>query len=390
MYLTDYIQTCPSLTPPIYPYILQSHYTVTSSSYPAHQHSISHLHASISVSRLHIAVYLTYPYPLPTNLCPIPIYKFPHPIQTLANLVKQKSVTLHNKQFLPGQWLDVYVPGPSIPQAGGFTITCSPSKAIPSPFPSPGNNTVHNESQYPYLELAIQQSPLNPVASYLWQSPLSEILGQTLKVRVGGSFVFPPFPFSLDHGRPKEEALKKLDKVIFIAGGVGVNPLMSMLSYIAEAFPNSGPESQDPNKKLQVHFLYSVKDPNPGHDQPLDDTKVCRSQILFERISNLFSDGKVSGNFKLFLTQPIQPTGASKFPKDGGPCSSSGSNYLVYKRRISKEDIVSALGHDKDTSAVYICGVPAMTDYFVEVITSPEDSGGFGMDADRVLFEKWW
>ena len=53
-------------------------------------------------------------------------------------------------------------------------------------------------------------------------------------------------------------------------------------------------------------------------------------------------------------------------------------------------DIVSALGRDKKESAVYVCGVPTMTDEFVKLLTSSEESGGLGMDEDRVLFEKWW
>ncbi|KAM7198073.1 hypothetical protein V8F20_006318 [Naviculisporaceae sp. PSN 640] len=299
-------------------------------------------------------------------------------------------------KFLPGQWLDVYVPDPSIPQAGGFTITCSPSKAIPTASPSPSsdnNANSPNESQYPYLELAIQQSPLNPVASWLWQSPLSKILNKTLKVRVGGSFVFPPFP-------PNEKK-KPLNKVIFIAGGVGVNPLMSMLSYIGEIETETSRASLSPplseelknSKKLQVHFLYSVKDPNPDTDQQSSEDKTVssHSQILFlKRISNLFSNGHVSGQFKLFLTQP-PPTGQSASLSsidEAQPLQQY--SYPIYKRRISKRDIASTLGPDKDTSAVYICGVPAMTDSFVELLTSPEDSGGFGMATDRVLFEKWW
>lgn len=43
----------------------------------------------------------------------------------------------------------------------------------------------------PYLELAVQKSPENVVARWLWQ-PVDAILSSELYVRVGGSFVWPP------------------------------------------------------------------------------------------------------------------------------------------------------------------------------------------------------
>lgn len=97
----------------------------------------------------------------------------------------------HNDQFLPGQWLDVFVPGISKP--GGFTITSAPSKAQTGPV-SPASAaapTPPNLPEEPYLELAVQKSPDNPPAHYLWR-PAGDILDSELRVRVGGSFVWPP------------------------------------------------------------------------------------------------------------------------------------------------------------------------------------------------------
>lgn len=91
-------------------------------------------------------------------------------------------------QFLPGQWLDVFVPGNSKP--GGFTITSSPSKAQKKPI-EPASAAPADGNDEPYLELAVQKSPDNPPAQYLWR-PTAEILHSELRVRVGGSFVWPP------------------------------------------------------------------------------------------------------------------------------------------------------------------------------------------------------
>lgn len=83
---------------------------------------------------------------------------------------------------------------PGISKPGGFTITSSPSKArakvapTTSAAPSPPDKPAQEE---PYLELAVQKSPDNPPAQYLWR-PTGEILHSELRVRVGGSFVWPP------------------------------------------------------------------------------------------------------------------------------------------------------------------------------------------------------
>lgn len=100
---------------------------------------------------------------------------------------------------MPGQWLDVFVP--NVEKAGGFTITSSPNEAL----------TRADPDHTPYFELAVQKSPDNPPAAWLWQ-PEEDVLGQEVTVRVGGSFVFPP---------PGIE-FKKIKRVIFVAGGVGI------------------------------------------------------------------------------------------------------------------------------------------------------------------------
>lgn len=99
-------------------------------------------------------------------------------------------------QFRPGQWVDVHIPG--LPRAGGFTITSTPDQA---------KATRENG----YLELAVQKSPRNPAAAWLWQWS-NVILDSELVVRVGGNFVWPP----------PNVKVQDITKVVFIAGGVGI------------------------------------------------------------------------------------------------------------------------------------------------------------------------
>jgi hypothetical protein len=61
------------------------------------------------------------------------------------------------------------------------------------------------------VELAVQDSPGNPPAAWLWK-PEEEILGKEINIRVGGSFVWPPTGIDI----------QRVKNVVFIAGGVGI------------------------------------------------------------------------------------------------------------------------------------------------------------------------
>jgi len=232
-------------------------------------------------------------------------------------------------KFLPGQWLDVFVP--SIPKAGGFTITSPPSLAS-------------SANPCPHLELAIQESPSNPPAAWLWR-PEKDILGQVLQVRVGGSFVYPPRGWS---GK----------RVIFVAGGVGINPLISMLSFIAEK-----------NLDLNVKIAYGTKVPENG----------LEGVVFLDRIKELYHHGRVKGVVKVFTTG--NPAEGRKNPTD--------DHVDIYQRRLSIQDVEELIREDQpDDAVVYICGPPNMTDEFVTALTSKEK--GLGLDHRQVLTEKWW
>ncbi|KAJ4425237.1 hypothetical protein N0V82_000047 [Gnomoniopsis sp. IMI 355080] len=247
-------------------------------------------------------------------------------------------------KFLPGQWLDVFVPG--ITKPGGFTITSPPSKAA---------RTTATGAP-PYLELAIQKSPENVVASWLWQ-PIDKILQSDIWIRVGGSFVWPP-PGLIP---------TTLRKLVFIAGGVGINPLMSIISHLTER----------PDPRYTIDFLYSMRDPGPGARDPA-------KMLFLNRLAGIFgAEAQVRGDLKLFLTGSDSGN-AGEGERDG---EIEGLHLPFKKRRITIADIGEAVGEDGRAAAVYICGVPKMTDEFVEKLTSPT---GLGMEPRRVLYEKWW
>ncbi|CAG8583927.1 174_t:CDS:2 [Diversispora eburnea] len=99
--------------------------------------------------------------------------------------------------FLPGQWLDVFISSISI--VGGFSITSTPQLYS-------NTNT---------FELAIKNSNHPPAK---WFHEMARI-GDMVQVRVGGNFVW----------NEEIEYQQGTERIIFIAGGVGMNPLMSMI-----------------------------------------------------------------------------------------------------------------------------------------------------------------
>lgn len=305
-----------------------------------------------------------------------------------------------------------------MPKAGGFTITSLPSRArgagnrsflspTDSGSGSDSSSSALDSTNYPYLELAVQRSPSNPPAAALFR-PGKDLLGQVLHVRVGGSFVFPPSRANEIGNDDAEKAAsfpRDIKKIVFVAGGVGINPLMSILSFISEqrqialsspsrshSVPGGSVDGVDLSD-IDVQFLYSTKLPKDvdTHDQTQSADQSSRdleeldaSKILFlERLGEIFAKGKVPGRLRLFLTGD-QDWDASK------RCLSiSGRQFGFEKRRIQLQDVAGALGSedDKKSSIVYVCGVPAMTDYFVEQLTS---SSGLALNKQQVLSEKWW
>lgn len=161
----------------------------------------------------------------------------------------------------------------------------------------------------------------------------------------------------------------KFKRVVFVAGGVGVNPLMSMVSFIAgEVVRKNGLDGGGERVELEVRFLYSSRGGEGGEE------------VLFlRRLGEVFKVLGRQGELSLFLT-------GSKEEGDES-IEIEGQKITARKRRISDEDLLEALGpvEGRGKTLCYICGVPTMTDEFVEKTRKAE-----GMLEEHVLFEKWW
>lgn len=261
------------------------------------------------------------------------------------------------------------------------------------------------------MDLAIQDSPLpGSPAAWLWNAYNTRtILGTELKVRVGGSFVWPPALYSVTAAAGPDGAPKQQPKrVVFVAGGIGVNPLVSMLAAIAEEeetrrkLEGAGDEPQ----RIEVNFLYSVRmadalapmngelasleiEVEDDYDDDSEDEEEPRGPFahkipFLELIAgDIYGRKKVKGNFQLFLTGECD-----KDVREVVACNEIDVPYAA--RRMTVDDVRKALGFPEEwkDSVVYICGVPTMIDQFVEELTNPRE--GLAMARERVLYEKWW
>jgi ferredoxin-NADP reductase len=170
-------------------------------------------------------------------------------------------------------------------------------------------------------------------------------VGDEVEVRVGGDFVW----------NEEEERNNGIKSVVMVAGGVGINPLMSMLDHIC-----GGLNTKD-GMLRNVRLLYSAK---------------TYSELLFlERIERL----KKNWSDNLICTYYITREECTDFP--------SSKSQFVYGKRISKDVVNTIIDTEREhemKSKWFICGPPAMEDDVIKWLKEQE------IEEERIKFEKWW
>lgn len=333
--------------------------------------------------------------------------------------------------FLPGQWLDVHVPG--VEQAGGFSLTCPPPLLF-SPGESAasgGRREVGGEDGENTLELAIQRSPSNPAAEYFWRfspgdippppSPHATSDGgeialpaDVLTLRVGGAFVWPPqlchpahppsppLPQEVTPPPPPPTEATTATAVL-VAAGMGINPLLSILTHLAHP-------ATRPAALRRVVLLYSVRGAGLGAEElgALKTAGMVEGKgedegallegpgggVLFLPRILRIQRGAPAGldvRVRLFVTGVTgdlleEEGGAGGHESDDAP-------FAVRFRRVGVADVERELaaGPGGLPGAVcYVCGPQGMTD---ELVTRAEEIGGGRGVAPmrgRVFCERWW
>jgi NAD(P)H-flavin reductase len=156
--------------------------------------------------------------------------------------------------------------------------------------------------------------------------------------------VWPPPPTSTD---------KAVSRALFLAGGVGINPLMAMLAHL------DGTGEMGALRRVDV--VYSVRVPEEGF--------VVERVLFLSELLEVQERWRVRLSVHLFVTGEV-----------GGDHGQVFSN-----KRVTREDLRDMLDGDVDETVAYVCGPPDMTDDLVLFLQEE-----ICMPKDRVLCEKWW
>ncbi|KAI9556142.1 hypothetical protein GHT06_018716 [Daphnia sinensis] len=230
----------------------------------------------------------------------------------------------HSLTFFAGQWVDVFIP--NVNQVGGFSMHSPPWLL----------------EQSHQIDLAVKKSSWPPAQ---WVHSSCKV-GDKLQIRVGGDFYYDP-PSNVP-----------IPDMIFIAGGVGINPLLSILLQLKHHFHIPNNEKYMPKN---ITLLYSAKQ---------------KEELLFQdTISQLKNGPLKSFDYRFFVTRLTA--------SNDHQCGQTGSQ--LREGRLMEKDLQLAISKsDIDNVICFICGPPPMTDAFHSQLIK------MGVTAKQIKYEKWW
>ncbi|CAK0803824.1 unnamed protein product, partial [Prorocentrum cordatum] len=241
--------------------------------------------------------------------------------------VREISLEVSNPAFTfrPGNWVDFFIDG--CPKVGGYSMCSVPA-------------------ELPVLRLAVKRSQHPPAA---WCHSEAAQPGADVQIKAGGKFDWEVCRVgSVEPGlahRIRDSA--GVGHLLLVAGGIGINPLYSILQAATTTPRESAPELQ------RITLLYSASRP---------------SELAFrghlERLAS--KDDRI--RLALHATR-------SEEEPWSGPSGRIGDAQLdaaLADAAVPPEEVLS-----------YVCGPPKMTDELVALLRAR-------VPRARVRFEKWW
>lgn len=219
--------------------------------------------------------------------------------------------------FKAGQWVDFSIPG--MEHVGGYSI-CS---------------SVRQLKQDLTIDLAIKESNY-PTASWIHKECKQ---GDEVTIRVGGNFLYNPQPGHISHD------------LLLIAGGVGINPIISIYQHAADLYEQHHCGEWLPQN---VHLLYSSKNVN---------------ELIFKDVIKHICINNTNFKCTFFVTKEDCEISMKK----------------IHARRIHEADIVQGTSSFLSPKRyAYICGPPQMLTNTVPLLSNA------GFEKNQILYEKWW
>jgi len=250
-------------------------------------------------------------------------------VQDLSPTVKQLTLNPHDPSqvtFKAGQWVDFFIP--SVSTIGGFSMCSAP-------------NLLKEKGE---LELAVKFSK-HPPANWVHSQcrPNSNVA-----IKVGGNFFFDPAELAAT--TPGNDP----SSILLIAGGVGINPLVSILRELKAHLESSGHGNFG-----RCLLLYSA-----AHEE----------ELLFKKDIDDLVAATDGIDVRYFVTQEKAPDAGSS---------------AILRRRIDveflRESVFDSESRMKaEQCSTYICGPPTMIDDLVPQLHH------LGLSKDKVFYEKWW
>jgi len=284
-------------------------------------------------------------------------------IQDLSPTVKKLTLDsrhLAEVAFKAGQWVDFFIP--SIATVGGFSMCSAPE-------------TLKEKG---LLELAIKYSSHPPAHWVHTQCKPGAVVG----IKVGGDFFFDPAQFYAASApadfaevstNPSHNS--QHDSLLLIAGGVGINPLVSILEELS-FFLNDNQKRGDTNadQSRRCLLLYSA---------------AREEELLFKDKIDSIADSTAGIDVRYFVTRERESSSPSSISSTTTSTSTHPSTSNFNRRRIDldylRNQVFSGLSPlTVDRCLTYVCGPPSMIDDSVRTLTE------LGVDSKNVVYEKWW
>ncbi|TPX75554.1 hypothetical protein CcCBS67573_g03175 [Chytriomyces confervae] len=291
-------------------------------------------------------------------------------VDAILSISKQADARREFK-FRPGQWVEL----------SSAALTNTKTRfSISSP---PKQDPAYPQTQF---SITVKDAFKNPIVKYLHDAKRFVGDGTQFHAQVGGAFFYRNLESCQSAAASSDPA--DASKVLMIAGGVGIAPLMSMLEYIVGQHVAGVLAGQHPSssKKLNVTLLYSVLDEREFLF--LDRLKELASTFSVEAGNPLVLDiqcfvtryaireGRVGCRHSSETVEQPPPT-----PADSSAVKFFYGSYIT-PRLLS--DYFLNSGVNVDNTTVYMCGPETLERAVYAILEKLE------YPMDRLYFERWW
>ena len=272
-------------------------------------------------------------------------------VKTLDLKVLRTGDATSRLTFMPGQWVDLFIPGKRI--VGGYSICSTPD-------------------ELPVLRLAVKDGR-HPPTKWCYNEAAP---GDMVQIRPGGKFGL-NFAESHTQTNTSFELEDGTNRVMLIAGGIGINPLFSILQHFA--------------KSLEIASIYDGID----SQQTFDSKKMPKEMVLLYGARSLEEIAFKEEICSVARKHPSRITVHFVVPENNkeSPIKSENSSIIFsYGDLLTKDYVARTLCGSyspspmtsADSTTCLLCGPPQM----IEAVEG--HCLASGVPQINIRYERWW